>query len=141
MKLCADPETTPDADGLAKALKPELDRVFKPAFLGRTVIVPYFPIRDASMKQIIGLKLGKIQRRLAESHRIRLECDATMVDEIARRCNEVESGARNVDNILSNTVLPELSQLLLTSMAQGQKPSAINIGVGDGGQFSYSARA
>jgi type VI secretion system protein VasG len=62
MKLTADPETTPDSQGMVKALKPELDKVFKPAFLGRLMIVPFFPVRDEALKQIIRLKLGKIQR-------------------------------------------------------------------------------
>ena len=69
-KLCADPETMPGPDGLVKALKPELNKVFKPAFLGRMVIIPYIPIRDENMKQIIRLKLGKIQRRIQENHKI-----------------------------------------------------------------------
>src|SRR5438132_12801212 len=72
MKLTADPETMPSADGLVKALKPELNKVFKPAFLGRMVIIPYFPIRDEAMKTIITLKLAKIQRRIKENHKIDL---------------------------------------------------------------------
>ena len=73
MKLTADPETMPSAEGLVKALKPELDKIFKPAFLGRMVIIPYFPIRDEALKKIIKLKLGKIQRRLLETHKIALD--------------------------------------------------------------------
>ena len=140
MKLCADPETMPDSEGLVKALKPELDKTFKPAFLGRTVIIPYFPIRDEAMRQIIVLKLGKVQRRLAETHGITLTCDDATVGEIAKRCVEVESGARNVDNILTNTLLPELSQLLLSSMVEDTRPSKIVVGVGSGGRFDYSAQ-
>ena len=141
MKLCADPETAPDAVGLVKALKPELDKTFKPAFLGRTVIIPYLPIRDDALREIIRLKLGKVERRLAESHKIRLAYGDAMVAEIATRCTEVESGARNVDNILTNTLLPDLSQLLLSSMAEGVRPSRITVGVGDGGRFDYSTQA
>jgi type VI secretion system protein VasG len=141
MKLCADPETMPDADGLVKALKPELDKIFKPAFLGRTVIIPYFPIRDDALRQIIVLKLGKVQRRLAETHEITLAYDETTIGEIAKRCVEVESGARNVDNILTNTLLPDLSQLLLASMAEGNRPSRIAVGVGSGGRFDYAVQA
>ena len=62
----------PSAEGLVKALKPELDKIFKPAFLGRMVIIPYFPVRDEALKKIITLKLGKIQRRLIENHRVTL---------------------------------------------------------------------
>jgi type VI secretion system protein VasG len=138
MKLCADPETMPSAQGLVNALKPELNKTFKPAFLGRLVIIPYFPIRDEALKKIIRLKLGKIQRRLAETHRIALTYDDGLIDEVSRRCTEVESGARNVDNILTNTLLPEVSKQILGRIAEGQKPEAIHIRVGEDGSFLYS---
>jgi type VI secretion system protein VasG len=137
MKLTADPETMPDAEGLVKALKPELNKTFKPAFLGRTVIIPYFPIKDDAMKQIIRLKLGKVERRLRESHKVQLGYDDTVVNAIAQRCTEVESGARNVDNILTNTLLPEISRRLLEAIAEGTKPEAIRVGIGEGGAFTY----
>jgi type VI secretion system protein VasG len=122
-----------------KALKPELDKTFKPAFLGRMVIIPYFPILDDAMKQIIRLKLGKIERRLMETHKVNLEYDESMVEEVAQRCTEVESGARNVDNILTNTLLPEISIRLLESLAEGTKPQAVRVEVGEAGTFQYSA--
>ena len=140
MKLTADPETMPSSEGLSKAMKPELDKVFKPAFLGRLVIIPYYPVRDENLKQIVRLKLGKIQRRLMENHHIAFNYDPAMVDEVARRCTEVESGARNVDNILTNTLLPEVSKLLLTKMAEGNKPSHVNVTVGEDGKFAYEMR-
>jgi type VI secretion system protein VasG len=138
MKLTADPETMPAQQGLVKAIKPELDKIFKPAFLGRLVVIPYFPIRDEALKKIIVLKLNKIQRRLQESHRVALTYDAALVDEVARRCTEVESGARNVDNILTNTMLPEISTQILGKIAEGLKPDAVHVGVGEDGEFTYS---
>ena len=132
MKLTADPETMPDTEGMVKALKPELNKIFKPAFLGRLMIVPYFPIRDEAMKKIIRLKLGKIQKRLAESHKIDLVYDDVLVNEVANRCTEVESGARNVDNILSNTMLPDLSRQILTRIAEGALGERVTISVKDG---------
>jgi type VI secretion system protein VasG len=138
MKLCQDPETMPSWEGLAKALKPELDQTFKPAFLGRTVIVPYFPIRDEAMKTIVRLKLNKIVRRLEETHDLALGYEETLVDEIAARCTEVESGARNVDNILTNTLLPDLSRVLLQAMVDGEMPSAIKVSIGSEGAFEYT---
>ncbi len=137
-KLCADPETMPSAPGLAQALKPELDKVFKPAFLGRLVITPYFPIRDEALKQIILLKLGKIQRRIYETHKLSLTYDPNLVEEVARRCTEVESGARNVDNILTNTLLPDISRQLLTAMAEGAKPASIHVSMTQDGSFVYN---
>jgi len=141
MKLCEDPETMPSWEGLVKALKPELDGVFKPAFLGRTVIVPYFPVRDDALKTIVRLKLGKIVNRLQETHRIALEYDDTLIDEVAARCTEVESGARNIDNILTNTLLPDLSRVLLQAMVEGEMPSSIQVSIGAEGAFSYSHSA
>jgi type VI secretion system protein VasG len=141
MKLCADPETMPNHEGLVKALKPELDKVFKPAFLGRMVIIPYFPIRDENLKRIIKLKLGKIQRRIMETHRVRLEYDDALVNQVAARCTEVESGARNVDNILTNTLLPEISQRLLERLVSGERMSAIGVGVREDGTFDYRVDA
>jgi type VI secretion system protein VasG len=140
-KLCADPETAPSPEGLVKALKPELDKVFKPAFLGRLVITPFYPIQDEAMKKIIILKLGKIQRRLQETHKLVLTYDPKLVDEVAKRCTEVESGARNVDNILTNTLLPDISRKLLTAFAEGTRPASIHVSIGEDGSFVYDQAA
>jgi type VI secretion system protein VasG len=138
MKLTADPETAPSPEGLTKSLKPELNKIFKPAFMGRMVTVPYFPLRDEAMKNIVILKLGKIQRRIRENHNIDLTYSPEVVSEVTKRCTEVESGARNVDNILTNTMLPEVSRYLLTRMAERQKPSGIHVSVAENGAFQYS---
>jgi type VI secretion system protein VasG len=138
MKLCADPETAPTPQGLVQALKPELNKIFKPAFLGRMVVVPYYPVRDEALKKIIVLKLNKIQRRIQENHKIALTYGDSLVDEVARRCTEVESGARNVDNILTNSLLPDISRQILGRMAEGEKLSAIHVGIGNEGQFLYA---
>jgi type VI secretion system protein VasG len=138
MRLCADPETMPGPSGLIQALKPELDKIFKPAFLGRMVIIPYFPVRDEVLKQIVVLKLGKIQRRLKETHKIDLSYEPALVDEVAKRCTEVESGARNVDNILTHTLLPDISRQLLSRIAEGEKPESLSVGVGSNGEFVYT---
>jgi type VI secretion system protein VasG len=138
MKLCADPETAPSPPALVNALKPEMNKIFKPAFLGRMVIVPYYPVRDEALKRIIVLKLGKIQRRIHENHKINLTYEDALVDEVARRCTEVESGARNVDNILTNTMLPDISRQILGKMAEGERLSSIRVGIGERGAFTYS---
>ena len=139
MKLTADPETMPFPEAMAAALKPELDAAFKPAFLGRTVIVPYYPVRDENLQRIVRLKLAKIARRLHEVHRVTLEHGEDLVLQVAARCTEVESGARNVDNILTNTLLPEVSTLLLTALVEGRKASAVRVSVSVQGDFAYDA--
>jgi len=138
MKYCEDPNDIPDWEELVAALKPELDEVFKPAFLGRLVTIPYFPIRDEALKKIIHLKLAKIEKRLVETHRAKLTFSDEFVDEVANRCTEVESGARNVDNILTNTLLPEISKLILGSIAGGQMPEEIRVSLDSEGNFVYS---
>ena len=90
------------------------------------------------MKKIILLKLGKIQRRIQENHRIALTYDDKLVEEVAHRCTEVESGARNVDNILTNSLLPDISRQILGKMAEGEKLSSFHVSVGADGAFVYS---
>jgi type VI secretion system protein VasG len=138
MKLCADPETMPTAEGIIRAMRPELNKIFKPAFLGRMVLIPYYPIRDNFLKMIIELKLKKIQKRIDENHKIALTYDPALVDTVASRCTEVESGARNVDNILTNTLLPDISRQLLGRMAEGEKVGRVHVGIGVDGAFVYS---
>jgi type VI secretion system protein VasG len=138
MKLVSDPETAPSPRGLIDAIKPEMNKIFKPAFLGRMVLIPYYPIRDEALKQIIRLKLGKIQRRLKENHKVALTYDDAFLNEVASRCTEVESGARNVDNILTNSLLPDISRKILGSMAEGEKLSTIAVSVGEDGAFAYN---
>jgi type VI secretion system protein VasG len=141
MKLVADPETAPSPRALVEALKPELNKIFKPAFLGRMVVIPYYPVRDEALKQIIRLKLGKIQRRILENHKIKLTYDDAFLNEVASRCTEVESGARNVDNILTNSLLPDISRKILGGMAEGERMTAIHVGIGENGEFVYEQPA
>ncbi|MBV9211325.1 MAG: AAA family ATPase, partial [Acidobacteria bacterium] len=107
MKLCADPDTKPEPEALVESIRPELIKVFKPALLGRMVVVPYYPISDSVMREIIKLQLGRIGRRLEANHGADFSYDDTVITEVANRCKEVESGARNVDHILTRSVLPE----------------------------------
>ncbi len=137
MKLCADPETRPDAIGLAEALRPTLLKVFKPAFLGRLTVVPYFPLSDDVMRQIIRLQLNRIGARLAENHRAEFSYDDALVQAIAARCTEVESGARNVDHILTRTLLPEVSREFLTRMAEGRAIQKVHVTADSQNQFVY----
>jgi type VI secretion system protein VasG len=136
-KLSADPETRPEPEGLTEAIRPELLKVFKPALLGRMAVVPYYPISDDVMREIIKLQLSRIGKRLEENHGAEFGYDDSVIDEIANRCKEVESGARNVDHILTRTLLPEMSGEFLAKMAAGQSVSRVHISVEDGGRFNY----
>ncbi|MDN5780689.1 MAG: type VI secretion system ATPase TssH [Luteimonas sp.] len=130
-------EEIPAADALADALRPVLMKHFKPAFLGRLKIVPYYPISDDVLVRIIGLKLGRIRDRVAANHKAAFQWDDGLVDAVLARCTEVDSGARNVDHILNGTLLPEIADTVLASMAEGGKIGQIKVGAGKNGAFKY----
>lgn len=138
MKLCADPDTKPEPDGLVEAVKPELVKAFKPALLGRMVTVPYYPISDDILRLIIKLQLGKIQKRIADNHNAQFSYDDSVIDTVAKRCTDVDSGARNVYNILTGTLLPEMSGEVLSRMASGDGIKRVHVSVGDGEKFVYA---
>ena len=137
MKLCADEETAPDPKGLGEMVKPELLKHFKPAFLGRLKVVPYYPITDENMKLIVRLKLNRIVKRMRANREIEFAYDDSVVEAIAGRCTDVDSGARNADNIMTNTLLPEMSRELLSRMAVGDELKRIHVGM-DGEGFKYT---
>ncbi len=137
MKLCADPDTTPSPEGIVEAIKPELNKAFKPALLGRMVTVPFYPISDEIMRLIIKLQLGKIKKRIADNHGAQFSYDDSVIDTVANRCTDVDSGARNVYNILTGTLLPEMSGEVLSRMASGEGITRIHVSVGEGGNFAY----
>jgi len=137
MKTCSDPETTPDFPALAETLRPELVKHFKPAFLGRLIVVPYFPINDKNMRMIVRLKLNKIAKRMRENRNASFVYDEALIDAVAARCTDVDSGARNVDHVLSNTLLPEMSTELLSRMARGEQIREVRVSV-DAGGFVYT---
>lgn len=135
--LCADPDTLPDAEGFSKAVYPELLKTFKPAFLGRITILPYYPLADDVMKKIIRLKLNKVKRRVRENYQADLEYTDGLVDAIAARCTEVDTGARNVDKILNRTLLPELSAEFLSYMSEGKEINKLTIDIDSESNFDY----
>ncbi|MGG5812356.1 type VI secretion system ATPase TssH [Falsiroseomonas sp. CW058] len=136
-KLCADPDTAPDPEPLRDALQPDLLKVFKPAFLGRCNVVIYYPLADEILKKICVLKLRSIGKRVRESYGVPLEFDDSVPETIVSRCKEVESGARNIDNILSRTLLPQLSAGILERLAKGEEINRVHVGMDDAGGFRY----
>ena len=137
-KLFADPETAPDAAALSEALGPELLKYFKPAFLGRVTLVPYLPLSDGVIRQIVELQLGRIQQRVHDSYRAGFEYEPALVETIAARCTETTSGARNIEKILSRTLLPELSAEVLARLAEGRPVGRVQVGLNPSGSFCYS---
>lgn len=130
-------EEIPTAEALGEALRPVLMKSFKPAFLGRMKVVPYFPINDDVLAQIIGLKLGRIRDRVAGNHKATFLWDDSLVEAVLSRCTEVDSGARNVDHILNGTLLPEVAESVLAAMAEGNRINTIKVTAGKNGAFKY----
>jgi type VI secretion system protein VasG len=140
MKHCYnDPANAPDMESLKTMLTPELQKRFKPAFLGRLQVVPYYPITDNIMDLIIRLKLDRIRKRMQLNRKIELTYDDGVVAAIAARCTEVDSGARNVDHILTDTLLPELSRRILERMAEEIQIDTIEVTAGrEGFEFEFN---
>jgi type VI secretion system protein VasG len=136
-RLCAAPDTRPDPIALAEALRPELLKVFKPAFLGRMVVVPYYPLADDVIRQIIKLQLGRIADRFRQNHKAEFVYDDAVIEAVRNRCREVESGARNVDSILTGKLLPEISRQILGRMAEGLPMTQAKVSVDGAGNFQY----
>jgi type VI secretion system protein VasG len=136
VKLCSDPELMPEADGIAKALHAPLLKVFPPALLGRLVVIPYYPLNDEMIGAIARLQLGRIERRIRENHKVPFTYDDEVVKLIASRCTELESGGRMIDAILTNTVLPKISEELLKRMMEGKTIDRVCVRV-ENGDFAY----
>jgi type VI secretion system protein VasG len=136
MALCKDPDLLPDPEALARAVREPLLKVFPPALLGRLVVIPYYPLPDTILGSIVRLQLDRIARRIAEHHKVPFTYDDAVVKLVVSRCTEVESGGRMIDAILTNTILPRISEEYLSRMVAGRPLGAITLGVKNG-DFSF----
>jgi type VI secretion system protein VasG len=130
----------PAVDELEALVRPHLMKQFKPAFLGRLKTVPFYPIPDDVLVDIIELKLGRIGRRIADNHKAEFSWDKALVEAVLARCTEVDSGARNVDHILNGTLLPEIGEAVLAKMAEGTAIAKVKVGADKQGRFKYTIR-
>jgi type VI secretion system protein VasG len=137
MDLCSDPDLLPDPEGMAKALREPLLKIFPPALLGRLVTIPYYPLSPDMIGKITVLQLNRIKKRVEASHDVPFEFTDAVVDKIVERCQELESGGRMIDAIVTNTMLPDISAEFLRRMIEGKEVSKVAIDVTDG-EFSYS---
>jgi type VI secretion system protein VasG len=135
--LCKDPELMPEPEGIAKALREPLLKIFPAALLGRVVVIPYYPLNDAMLGAIIRLQLGRIEKRVRANHTIPFTYDDDVVSLIASRCTELESGGRMIDAILTNSLLPAISGEFLRRMMLGEAIKKVHVSVVDG-EFAYA---
>ncbi|QDF99475.1 ClpV1 family T6SS ATPase [Azoarcus sp. DD4] len=134
--MCKDPDLLPEPDGLAKALREPLLKIFPPALLGRLVTIPYYPLSDEMLGKIVQLQLGRIKKRIEEHHKVPFEYSDEVVKLVVSRCTETESGGRMIDAILTNTMLPDLSRAFLERMIGGEPIARVSVGV-DNADFHY----
>ena len=137
MDLCSDPDLMPDPEGMAKALREPLLKIFPPALLGRLVTIPYYPLSADMIGKITELQLGRIRRRVTEAHGVPFDYSEAVVEEIVNRCQELESGGRMIDAIVTNTMLPAISAEFLRRMMEGGQIERVGIDVADG-DFTYA---
>ena len=130
----------PDPEALAEALRPVLYKTFKPAFLGRMKVIPYYAIGDDALDRIIRLKLDRIAARVSAHHQADFVYDDKLVDAVLARCTEVDTGARNVDHILNGTLLPEIAGQVLARMAEGEAVRRIKVSAAKSGDFKYTVQ-
>lgn len=137
MDLCADPDLMPDIEGITKALRDPLLKIFPAALLGRLVTIPYYPLSPDMIGKITVLQLNRIKKRVTETHGVPFEYTDAVVETIVDRCQELESGGRMIDAIVTNTMLPDISSEFLKRMMQGKSVDKVAIDAKDG-EFSYS---
>lgn len=135
-QMCTDGDR-PGADVLLAAMRPVLSAHFKPALLARTEVVPFYPISNDVMKSIVEIKLAQLGSRLQESQRMHFVYDAKVIEQIAARCTEVETGARNIDHIMNGTLLPQISTEILKMMSEESSPHTLELEIDQEGRFTY----
>ncbi len=136
--IMAQQEERPDPEVLLDSIRPELLKIFKPAFLGRCSLVTYFPLEDDKLLKICEINMNRIEKRVREHYGASFGYDEDVLVHIVARCQESDTGARNIEHILSKSLLPELATRCLTRLGEGQTIDAIHIGVDDDGTFNYT---
>jgi type VI secretion system protein VasG len=127
----------PDHEGMAKALREPLLKIFPPALLGRLVTIPYYPLSPEMLGKIVKLQINRIKKRVEARYKIPFEYDEDVVKLVVERCTETESGGRMIDAILTNSMLPDISRAFLTKMMEGEPVARVEVGVRDG-DFIYA---
>jgi len=137
-RVCSDPDTAPLPDQLESLVKDELLTYFKPAFLGRTRLVPFMPLHDEVMAGIVRLQLNRVGQRLSDQYSAAFTYSDDVINTIVARCKEVDTGARNAIHIINRSLLPEISMRILESMGDSQALASVHIDVDDQSEFSFN---
>ena len=137
INLCKDPELMPSAEGMEKAMRGPLTKVFPDALLNRLLVVPFYPISKEVLQRIIKLNLSRVEKRVKENHRVPFTYDDSVPELIGQRCTELERGARMVDALITNTMLPEIGREFLKRLAEGSAINRVHVSVKEG-SFAFA---
>jgi type VI secretion system protein VasG len=132
INMCKDPELMPDAEGLEKAMRAPLTKVFPDALLNRLLVVPYYPISKEVLQRIIKLNLSRVAKRVKENHKVPFSYDESVPELIGQRCTELERGARMVEGMITNSMLPEIGREFLARLAAGSEIKRVHVSAKDG---------
>ena len=120
MDMCQDPDDLPSVDELRTAIQPVLEQRFTPAFIGRTTVIPYYPLHPATIRKIVDLKMNKIRQRIESQYKMTLEITPAVGDLIGSRCQQMTTGARNINLIINESILPEIAKRILEMLDQDE---------------------
>jgi type VI secretion system protein VasG len=136
--LCRNADVLPEPEELAQELRPALLEYFKPAFLGRVITVPFFPLAPEILREIVVINLERIRKRIQDNYAATFDWDEVLLDLLVARCTEVESGARNIENILKRGILADLAGQLLELRADGAEVSHVHVTVGEDNDYKLT---
>jgi len=135
--ICSSSDNNPDPDTLLENFRPQLLKYFKPAFLGRTTVIPYYPLNDEDLMKISKINMNKISKRIRDNYNAEFSYDEDVILHIVSRCQEVDTGARNIENILTKTMLPDMAKECLSKLSENTLINNIHVNVSDEGVFNY----
>ncbi|HCH3789727.1 TPA: type VI secretion system ATPase TssH [Vibrio parahaemolyticus] len=126
-----------DANIIAEAIRPTLNQHFKPALLARMSVLPFVPLSDEAMTEIIHHKLNKVSQRLHSHHKLSLSYEESLVEFVLGNCRLAETGARNIDAVINRQLLPQLSTQLLVH-DKDDSHTQITVSVDEQGTLTYA---
>jgi type VI secretion system protein VasG len=131
-------EEKPDPDTLLDNIRPHLLKHFKSAFMGRANTIAYYPLDDDNLMAIAAINMRKIEKRIVENYGAAFSYDEDVLINIVARCQESDTGARNIETILNRTLLPSLASECLNKMANDEEITKVHVGATEDGEFTYT---
>jgi type VI secretion system protein VasG len=139
-QLCADPDTKPLPDNLVEAIGPTLRETYKPAFLGRINIIPYYPLEQDILGQIANMQLETIKQRIQNNYQVELTYSKKLISHIVEQCQQSDAGARQISLLLNNTLLPQMAQSILSALSSEKEFDQVSVDIDKNNQFDIKLK-